>query len=493
MKYSVAMPELIGQLLRAHLARRDGQEDLCFAVWKPSRGRTRQSILISDVVLPHEGDRSVHGNASFHPQYVERAIDAALATDAGIVFLHSHPARGWQGMSEDDINAETLLAPTALGATGLPLVGLTLGALDGTWSARIWEKSGPKKYQRRWAESVREVGERLVVHFADKLVPPPVHRKSQVRTVASWGPEVQARIARLKIGVVGLGSVGSIVAEALARTGIQNVTLIDYQRLEEGNLDRTLNASPKDVGRSKVAVAVDALKINATAGSFVANPYVGSVCEEAGYRNALDCDVLFSCVDRPWGRSVLNYIAYAHLIPVIDGGLLVSRTKQGKLRSADWKAHIAGPSYRCLLCLEQYDPTLVEADRRGDLEDPSYLESLPTDHPARANENVFGFSLAVASLEVLQFIMLAVGPSGIGSPGPQNYHILTGLTELGPTTCEPDCIFPKLTAKGESEPSGTGVHAAAEAARRALPAEDAARSGWRRLVQRIKSALRMRG
>ena len=320
MKYSVAMPELIGQLLRAHLTRADRQEDLCFAVWKPSRGRTRNTALIADVVLPGSGDRLVHGNASFQPQYVERAISAALAADGGIAFLHSHPARGWQDMSADDIRAETLLAPTAVGATGLPLVGLTLGAFDGTWSARVWEKVGPKKYQRQWAESVREVGERLVVHFADKLVPPPVHRQSQVRTVASWGPDVQARIARLKVGVVGLGSVGSMVAEALARTGIQNVTLIDYQQLEEVNLDRTLNASQKDVGRAKVALAADALRINATAGSFVVDPHIGSVCEEAGYRKALDCDVLFSCVDRPWGRSVLNYVAYAHLIPVIDGG-----------------------------------------------------------------------------------------------------------------------------------------------------------------------------
>src|SRR5690242_652728 len=145
MRHSVAMPELIGQLLRAHLTRADGQEDLCFAVWKPSRGHERQTALIVDVVLPEKGDREVHGNASFRPQYVERAISAALAAEGGIAFLHSHPAGGWQDMSGDDVRAETLLAPTALGATGLPLTGLTLGAFDGTWSARVWEKVGPKK------------------------------------------------------------------------------------------------------------------------------------------------------------------------------------------------------------------------------------------------------------------------------------------------------------------------------------------------------------
>jgi hypothetical protein len=488
MKYAVAMPELIGQLLRAHLARGDSQEDLCFAVWKPSRGHTRMTALIADVILPEPGDHAVHGNASFHAQYVERAVGAALERGGGIAFLHSHPAHGWQGMSNDDIRAETLLAPTALGATGLPLVGLTLAARDGTWSARVWEKVGPKKYERRWAESVRQVGERLVVHFADKLLPPPAHRETQVRTVASWGPEAQARIARLRVGVAGLGSVGSIVAEALARTGIQNVTLMDYQALEAVNLDRTLNASPANVGSPKVVVAAEALRKSATAKPFYIDPHIGSVCEEAGYRKALDCDVIFSCVDRPWGRSVLNYVAYSHLIPVIDGGLLVSRTKKGLLRSADWKAHVVGPSHRCLLCLGQYDPAFVEADRRGDLEDPKYLESLPTDHPARANENVFGFSLAVASLEVLQFLMIAVGPSGLGSPGPQNYHMLTGTADIGLMSCEPDCVFPELIAAGESETPGTGVHAPAEAARAifASQSKPVATTNW---TGRLKRAL----
>ncbi len=468
MNFSVAIPENVASLLRRHLARADGQEDLCFAIWRPSRGESRLTALVCEVILPESGDRTIHGNASFHPQYVDRAVGAALSASGGLAFLHSHPAAGWQGMSEDDVRAEKLLAPTASGATELPLVGLTLGAHDGAWSGRYWERTGPKRYERVWAESVREVGERLRVTFYDRLVPRPKHRQRQVRTVSAWGPDTQANLARVRVGVVGLGSVGSIVAESLARIGVQQIKLIDYQLLEEVNLDRTLNATAKRIGDAKVWVAADALKSSATADGFAVDPWVGSVCEEDGYRKALDCDVLFSCVDRPWGRSILNFIAYAHLIPVIDGGIRVSRTRDGKLRSADWKAHVAGPSHRCLRCLEQYDPAYVEADRLGDLEDPSYLESLPTDHPARANENVFGFSAAVASLEFLQFLMLAVGPSGVGSPGPQTYHLLTGAIDIGVTSCDSGCMFEDLLCAGDDEPAGTGVHPAADASRRLL-------------------------
>jgi hypothetical protein len=425
------------------------------------------TAMMQRLILPERGERRVHGNASFLPFYFERALREALSVGAGLAFMHSHSGPGWQDMSSDDIRAEEGHAAATLAATGLPLLGLTLGT-DGAWSARVWERLGPRRYGRRWCETVRVVGEALALTFHDRLLPRPHLRPELKRTVSAWGPDVQAMLGRIRVGVVGAGSVGAIVAEALARIGVGHLTLIDFDRVEQHNLDRLLHAHREDAvrRRPKVEVLAWALRGSATAAHFEVLPLQYSVTEQPGYRAALDCDLLFSCVDRPWPRSVLNFIAYAHLIPVVDGGIRIETTPRRTLRRADWRAHVAAPTRRCLECLKQYEPAMVALERAGHLDDPAYIAGLPEDHVARRNENVFAFSMATASLEMLQALMMIVAPAGISDPGTQHYHFVPGRLDTEFSLCEPECPYPGLT--GHAESAGlvvTGSHPGAEAAR----------------------------
>jgi hypothetical protein len=250
--------------------------------------------------------------------------------------------------------------------------------------------------------------------------------------------------------------------------GVQHIKLIDYDRVERHNLDRLLHAGVKDAATSRLKVDLigSALQRSATAATPVIERRPLAVTEMDGFREALDCDVLFSCVDRPWPRHVLNYIAYAYLIPVIDGGILI-RMRRGRLRNASWKSHAVYPGKRCLQCIGQYDPDLVNVERRGDLDDPSYIENLPTDHTLRRNENVFPFSMHLGSSLIMHALHIALNPVGIADVGEQIYHFTDGTLDhaLG-TECYEGCYFSSVVGKGDLEDLPiTGVDPGAAKAR----------------------------
>ena len=462
---SIAIPQAVDEELRSHLLKGDGQEELAFSLWSPSKGAHRITALLNSLIPPVEGDRQRHGNASFNPQYFQRVCEiAASEPGLGIAFMHSHLGPGWQGMSDDDVRAELRIAGAVEAVTELPLVGLTVGT-DGTWSARMWPYVGNKQHAREWCAAVRVLGSRLKVDYNDNLIAPPEFRELFKRTVTTWGEQNQLTLARLRFGIVGLGSVGSIVAETLARMGMKRFVLIDFDEVQSHNLDRLLGAHESDIGALKIAVAERQIRRAATAANVEIQAVPYSIAEESGYRSALDCDVLFSCVDRPRPRNILNHFAYSHLIPVIDGGIEV-RFKHGKFSGVDWQLQTAGPGRACLQCLETFLPGDVGTEIEGKLDDPSYLKNLPPDHRLKRNENVFPFSANLASLEVLQMVELVTEIGGIGGFGVQRYRYLPGTLEVYPMrTCRADCEYQSLLAQGDRYFSLYGRDIGAEKAR----------------------------
>lgn len=445
--FSVAMTDELDRELVGHVDKGRYQEDLTFAYWRPSRGRERMTAVLVRLNLPNESERLLEGNVSFTSDYLLRVLDECPA-ECGIALIHSHLGPGWQGMSHDDVVAERdRLAGAVAGRTKLPIVGLTWGT-DGTWSARCWLRAGRRQYERHDAATVRVIGGRLRMSYHPRLIPAEAGTASQVATISVWGEVAQQDLARLRVGVVGLGSVGSLIAEALARTGIQHVTMIDADKLELRNLDRTLGAELADIGKYKVDIADRQARRAATASKFDVVPVSKRIQETEGYLAALACDVLLCCVDRPWPRHVLNVIANAHLIPVIDGGILARFDARGRLAHVDWRIHTVGPGRACLYCLDAIRRGDVQLDRDGKLDDPDYIKGLSAEDRERyAGRNVFAFSMSVASHQMLQLVGLVSGNARVGGMGPQTYRAYPGRMDVEQTSaCETDCDIREVTA-----------------------------------------------
>lgn len=453
MSYEVALTEDVNSKAIDHLlsffSAGHLQEDLCFALWTQSTGRNRVTGILDELILPNEDDRLLHGGASFLPSYLSRAVRLAVKAKKGLAFLHSHPAPGWQGMSQADVVAERDVIAPPTSATKLPLVGLTLGT-DGHWSARFWLRTNTVM-QRSWCTKVRVIGEtKYHLYHYNKIAPPPERREALRRTFDTWGPEAQNNISRLHIGIVGLGSVGAIVAEAVARMGIRDITLVDHDVVEEHNLDRLLFASVNDVGREKVEVAKRLILDHATADAPNVRAIPSPIHHASAYSAILDCDVIFSCVDRPVARDVLNYVCQAHLIPVIDGGVAIEvNPRYQTLTSAHWRAHLCTPLHKCLRCLGQYSTGMVVTELDGSLDDPSYVHNLP-DNALPRNENVFPFSLSVAALQVNLLLRYLLSERWWPIVHQQDYQFVLSKLQVMTGQCHENCSYRAMRAQGDA-------------------------------------------
>jgi tRNA threonylcarbamoyladenosine dehydratase len=67
-----------------------------------------------------------------------------------------------------------------------------------------------------------------------------------------YGPEGASRIRNAHVVVVGIGGVGSWAVEALARSGVARLTLIDLDHVSESNINRQIHALDTTLGQAKV-------------------------------------------------------------------------------------------------------------------------------------------------------------------------------------------------------------------------------------------------
>lgn len=113
-------------------------------------------------------------------------------------------------------------------------------------------------------------------------------------------------IKSIKILVVGVGAGGNEVLKNLILMGFGNLTILDFDTVEDSNLSRTTLFRKEDIGKSKSLVAAERLKEIA----LHENPNIvglhGNIMTDFGKGLFVDHDIVICCVDTQKCRAYIN-------------------------------------------------------------------------------------------------------------------------------------------------------------------------------------------
>jgi len=163
------------------------------------------------------------------------------------------------------------------------------------------------------------------------------------RTVGALGQAVWERLTSLRYGIIGLGRTGSMLALALARLGVQHLTLIDPDRIEAHNLGETSGIPDTALGSTKVDAVAACL---APAGPHVVSVPT-SITRLPALHAAQACDVLVSYVDHDSARLAATAIATVFCKPLLDVATGVHGHGPARQMGLDVRLVLPG---HCLLC-----------------------------------------------------------------------------------------------------------------------------------------------
>ena len=136
------------------------------------------------------------------------------------------------------------------------------------------------------------------------------------RTELMIGKEAMEKIKKTKVAVFGIGGVGGYVVEALARTGVGEMTLIDNDVVSITNINRQIIATHRTIGKYKVDVAKDRiLDINPDA-KVIARQlfYTKETAEQIDFH---DFDYIVDAIDTVTGKIELVVQAEKVGVPII--------------------------------------------------------------------------------------------------------------------------------------------------------------------------------
>jgi len=465
-------------------------------------------FIVFKVIVPKEEDylQRTPILIVYKPEFMERVFEQCVEHNSHLIEVHTHPfsSHGTTYSGHDD-NSDRHLGLYISNHFRNMHFGTIVSNIDMTaMDARMWS---PFSRATIPMDRIKIIGQDSMTMIpttsflrmhSNRSFDHEIHH----RTALALGNAAQQRYHSLKVGIVGCGGLGSIVAELLARLGINSLVAVDHDVVEKTNLSRLTGATSRDAQYKRAKSEVLAREAKKSNPGISVHAIQDNFLNSEVQQSCKSCDIISGCTDSISARMAMNRLCIANGIPYFDLGT-GAKVEDGKLVYAGGQAIKVVPQTHNRFCLhcadfftkENLDLEMMDEDEKAHSVQHGYISGDMALYDRTSQPAVYALNMQVASQAVWWMMRYVSGESarmdGIALDA-MNYtawpweeekkgkndcpicgeHGLTGLGDEAPlmTNCKAQKI-PVLPAMEEAADDGTATSDIPEASEEHAQAE----------------------
>jgi molybdopterin-synthase adenylyltransferase len=347
-------------------------------------------LLGREYIIPTENDLDYahYTGISLTKEFNNRILKRALEKNLCIIHVHSHPFSlgdvEFSGI-DDHFEKEEV---TWLGKNFPQVIFGSIVVGQNSIAARVWNlPNGHPQPIKVYRILACDFPLKIINCDAKSSLNQPIDVMFDRQTRA-FGKEGQQQISRLKVGIVGLGGTGSLMAEGLARLGVQQFVLVDGDRVEETNRNRLLGLTENDVRNQSFKVTLACRIIRQVKRKCEVRLIKKNAATQNATSELKNCDLLVSATDNYYSRLFLQTVSEQYLIPLLNLGVIIN-TSEDQIIDAfgDVQLFLPGSENACLLCaglinMEAVNRELASEDLKHVMTEQGYIQNADIPDPS---------------------------------------------------------------------------------------------------------------
>jgi hypothetical protein len=390
------------KMLTDHLFPGDGDEHGAVLLAGMSCSSAEQTFHVREVHIANEGTDYVEGKIGYRalsPTFIHKMITRARDQKLTYLAVHNHATDLRVGFSKIDLDSHERGYPALLQISrGMPVGALVFGRRS--IEADIWLADG----RRLGLDHTVVVGNTI-----QRLTPSPKcdsndETTTYDRQIRMFGKKGQRELAECSVAILGLGGIGSLVAEYLARLGVGRFTLVDADLVEESNLSRIVGASSKDAVEQTAKVTVAQRMILQAKPDAQIRLIRDDIAKESVAKQLAAVDYLFLAADSMRARLVFNALVHQYLIPGVQLGSKIRAGSEGLLIDVMSANRPVRPGRGCLWCNQFIDTNILAKESKTDDERKEQAYGVE-----EANPSVISLNAIAAAHAVNDFLLDYLG------------------------------------------------------------------------------------